>query len=141
MKVYEGDLVEGGVSTPDGWWKRYSYLKIGTTQLNNIRITPRLDRVLHGQIDRGSVKLWVARWMFCDIIIGITQADGQTFRQSLALFNMQLYFSAAIVIICLFAVLTGHPVAFIPALIFITIGLIPFNFIRKVKQIKSEHSI
>ncbi|HGO6128948.1 hypothetical protein [Burkholderia gladioli] len=141
MRVYEGELVEGGVGTPDGWWKRYSYLKIGTTQLNNIRITPRLDRVLHGQIDRGSVKLWVVRWMFCDIIIGITQADGQTFRQSLTLFNMQFFCSAAIVIICLLYAPSCRFVTLIPALIFIAIGLIPFSFIRKVKQIKAEHSI
>ncbi|MDI9694462.1 hypothetical protein QM312_00915 [Burkholderia cenocepacia] len=140
MKVYEGELLEGGVSSPDGWWKRYSYLKIGTTQLNRVRITPRLDRVLHEQIDRGSVKLWVTRWMLCDIIVGITQADGQIFRQNLALFYMQFYFSAAIVIIFLFVALTGSPVCLIPALFFFAIGWIPFSFIRKVRTIKAEHS-
>ncbi|WP_154394105.1 MULTISPECIES: hypothetical protein [Burkholderia] len=140
MNVYEGELLEGGVSSPDGWWKRYSFLKIGPSQLNRIRITPRLDRVLHDQIDRGSVKLWVTRWMFCDIIIGITRADGQTFRQSLTLFYMQFYFSAAIVIISLLAALSGHPAAFVPALLFIAVGLIPFSFIRKVRKIKADHT-
>ncbi|MCM2538681.1 hypothetical protein [Burkholderia glumae] len=138
MQVYEGELLEGGVSSADGRWKKYSYLKIGNQQLNNVRIDLKLDRVLHGQIDRGVVKLWVIRWMFCDIIAGITQADGQTFRLSVGSMSAGMFVAAFIGLCSLLGAIDNSFYLILAALSFL-VCLIPFSLIRKVKSVKSDH--
>ncbi|WP_414443005.1 hypothetical protein [Burkholderia sp. 22PA0106] len=140
MKVYEGELLEGGVSDTDGRWKKYTYLKIGSQQINNIRIDPKFDRILHNQINRGAVKLWVDRWFSKDIIIGITQADGQTFRQGVGQFYFQLTIPAVIGVVCLLVGLaSGSILAILPALLMLGVCTVPLSFINKVKAVKADH--
>ncbi len=141
MQVYEGSLIEGGVSSADGRWKKYTYLKIGNQQINNVRIDMKFDRVLHGQIDRGTVKLWIERWFSRNIIIGITQSDGQTFRQGLGVFYSLLFFSLALgTIFLLVSFAKGGSLALVPAALLFLTGLIPWSFIKKVRSIKSDHT-
>ncbi|GBH24408.1 MULTISPECIES: hypothetical protein [Burkholderia] len=139
MKVYEGELLEGGVSSADGRWKKYSYLKIGSQQLNNVRIDLKLDRVLHGQIDRGVVKLWVIRWMFCDIIAGITQSDGQTFRQSVGSMSAVMFVAAFIGLCSLLGAIDNSFYLIISAFSLL-VFLIPLSLIRKVKSVNANHA-
>ncbi|QJP72090.1 hypothetical protein [Burkholderia glumae] len=138
MQVYEGELLEGGVSSADGRWKKYSYLKIGNQQLNNVRIDLKLDRVLHGQIDRGVVKIWVIRWMFCDIIAGITQADGQTFCQSVGSMSAGMFVAAFIGLLSLLGALDNSFYFILAALSFL-VCLIPLSLIRKIKGVNADH--
>ncbi|KVE65157.1 MULTISPECIES: hypothetical protein [Burkholderia cepacia complex] len=140
MKVYEGELVEGGAGKPDAAWKRYSYLKIGTEQLNNICINIDLDKILQSQIDKGIVKLWVTRYMFRNIIIGITQANGQTHRQNINKTYGQLaclwgFFLA----MSMFAPFTGKEMFFF-GIIFLLGSLPSLNYILKVRTVKADHS-
>ncbi|WP_186208025.1 hypothetical protein [Burkholderia gladioli] len=141
MEIYEGDLLEGGVSDMDGRWKKYTFLKIGNHQLNNVRIDPKFDRILHNQIDRGVVKLWVVSWFSKNVIIGITQADGQTFRQGLGQFYLQL--AIAVVsgaIVLLVGLASGTALADVAGLLLMFgASLIPMNFINKVKSVKADH--
>lgn len=140
MQIYEGELLEGGVSDIDGRWKKYTFLKIGSHQLNNIRIDPKFDRVLHSQINRGSVKLWVSRWFSKDIIIGITQPDGQTYRQGVSQFYLQLAIPSVIGVACLLVgFASGSMLAFLPALFMFGVCVVPLSFISKVKAVKADH--
>ncbi|WP_186027514.1 hypothetical protein [Burkholderia gladioli] len=141
MEVYEGDLLEGGVSDMDGRWKKYTFLRIGNHQLNNVRIDPKFDRILHNQIDRGVVKLWVASWFSKNVIIGITQPDGQTFRQGLGQFYLQL--AIAVVsgaIVLLVGLASGSLLADAAGLLLMFgASVITMNFINKVKSVKADH--
>ncbi|MCI3203722.1 hypothetical protein DBA20_01940 [Pandoraea capi] len=140
MQVYEGELLEGGVSSADGRWKKYTYLKIGNQQVNNVRIDMNFDRVLHGQINRGSIKLTVDRWFSKDIIIGITQADGQTFRPGLGQFYLQLAIPGVIGIVALLVTLaSGSALGLIPAALMFLACSVPWKFISKVKAVKADH--
>ncbi|THJ54916.1 hypothetical protein E9536_08495 [Burkholderia sp. LS-044] len=140
MKVYEGELIEGGVGSPDAMWKRYSYLKIGTEQLNNIRVSLSLDSVLQSQIDKGSVKLWVVRYMFRNIIVGITQANGQTFRQNLnKIYGQLLCLWGFFIVMWMFAPFNAKEMLFF-GFIFLLGSLPSLNYIIKVHQIKAKHT-
>ncbi len=140
MNVYEGELIEGGAGTPDAAWKRYSFLKIGTEQLNNICINLDLDKVLQSQIDRGVVKLWVVRYMFRNIIVGITQADGQTYRQNLnKIYGQQVCLWGFFILMCMFAPFTGKEMFFF-GIIFLLGSLPSLSYISKVRKIKADHS-
>ena len=84
MKEYTGDYLEIGPSKPSGKWRQYTYIKIGTETIKSAYIDERLSIVLRDQVKRGGhAKLWIIQWAFRPLIIGITQNDGQTFRQSL----------------------------------------------------------
>ncbi|MEK6318833.1 MAG: hypothetical protein V4807_30840 [Burkholderia gladioli] len=141
MKVYEGELLEGGVSDTDGRWKKYTFLRIGNHQLNNIRIDPKFDRILHNQINRGVVKLWVVRWFSKDVIIGITQPDGQTFRQGLGQFYLQLAIPAVSgAVVLLIGLASGSALADAAGvLLMVGASMVPMNFINKVKAVKADH--
>ncbi|MGK8201969.1 hypothetical protein [Burkholderia cepacia] len=140
MKVYEGELVEGGAGTPDAAWKRYSYIKIGTEQLNNICINLDLDKILQSQIDKGVVKLWVARYMFRNIIIGITQANGQTYRQNLnKIYGQQICLWGFFIVMCMFAPFGKGAYLFF-GIVFLLFSLPSINYISKVRKIKAEHT-
>lgn len=140
MKVYEGELVEGGAGTPDAAWKRYSYIKIGTEQLNNICINLDLDKILQSQIDKGVVKLWVARYMFRNIIIGITQANGQTYRQNLnKIYGQQICLWGFFIVMCMFAPFGKGAYLFF-GIVFLLFSLPSISYISKVRKIKAEHT-
>lgn len=84
MQEYTGQQLEIGPSKPSGKWRHYSYIKIGSDTISNVYINGQLDVILRSQLKReGNVKLWIIKWSFRPLIIGITQSDGQTFRQSL----------------------------------------------------------
>ncbi|HDR8983777.1 TPA: hypothetical protein QDA89_002695 [Burkholderia vietnamiensis] len=140
MRIYEGELIEGGAGTPDAAWKRYSFLKIGTEQLNNICINLDLDKVLQSQIDKGVVKLWVVRYMFRNIIVGITQADGQIYRQNLnKIYGQQICLWGFFIVLCMFAPFGKGAFLFF-GIIFLLFSLPSFSYISKVRKIKTDHT-
>ncbi|MEB2600066.1 hypothetical protein SB384_10445 [Burkholderia cenocepacia] len=140
MRVYEGELVEGGAGTPDAAWKRYSYLKIGTEQLKDICISLDLDKVLQSQIDKGVVKLWVMRYMFRNIIVGITQADGQTYRQNLnKIYGQLICLWGFFIAMCMFAPFGKGAYLFF-GIFFLVVSLPSLSYIIKVRKIKTEYT-
>ena len=85
MQEYTGQQLELGPSKPSGKWRHYTYIKVNGDTISNAYINERFDVILRDQVKRsGNVTLWIIRWSFRPLIIGITQSDGQTFRQSLA---------------------------------------------------------
>ncbi|WP_176314241.1 hypothetical protein [Burkholderia vietnamiensis] len=140
MRIYEGELIEGGAGTPDAAWKRYSFLKIGTEQLNNICINLDLDKVLQSQIDKGVVKLWVVRYMFRNIIVGITQVDGQTYRQSLnKIYGQLMCLWGFFIVMCMFAPFGKGAFLFF-GIFFFLFSLPSLSYISKIRKIKTAHS-
>lgn len=139
MQEYIGNDLELGPSKPNGQWRIYTYVKIGGTILKKVGIKQNLDVVLRDQCKReGACKLWVISWLFRPLIIGITQDDGQTFRQSLTL----VYgYSGACVLFMLLALSgIGNPLGKIFLPIFAVLALPSFLLIRKVRKISADHS-
>lgn len=138
MNEYSGDNMELGPSQPSGQWHKYTYIKIGADILKNVYIHEKLNRVLRDQTRRaGACKLWMTNWFFRPLIIGITQDDGQTFRQNLHSPYFAIGSCVLLIVFCLFAYGIG-------SLVFtLTFSIVPFwilfNFIRKVKKVKADH--
>lgn len=139
MQEYVGNELELGPSKPNGTWRIYTYIKIEGTTLKKVAIKENLDIVLRGQFKReGPCKLWVISWLFRPLIVAITQDDGQTFRQSLAL----LYgYSGACLLFILFSLLhIDTALGKFSFLLFAVCGLPSFLLIRKIRKVSADHS-
>ncbi len=136
MKEYSGEYLELGPSQQSGQWWHYSYVKIDTEIIKNVYIKEKFNVILRDQTKRdGHVKLWIINWFFKPLIIGITQADGQTFRQGL----FTLYASLAAITIGTVAALSLG----IYGYYFLPLGVlgfvINFRLIQKVKKVPADH--
>ncbi len=139
MQEYIGNELELGPSKPSGTWRIYTYIKVGGKILKKVAIKESLDVVLRDQFKReGACKLWIISWLFRPLIIGITQNDGQTFRQSLTF----LYgYSGACLLFMLFSLLhidTAPGKFFL--LLFTVCGLPSFLLIHKIRKVSADHS-
>lgn len=139
MQEYTGSDMELGPSKPSGTWRIYTYIKIEGKILKKVAIKENLDVVLRDQFKReGACKLWIISWLFRPLIVGITQDDGQTFRQSLAF----LYgYSGACLLFMLFSLLhidTALGKFFF--LLFAVCGLPSFLLIRRIRKVSADHS-
>ena len=136
MKAYSGDQLEMGPSKPSGKWRHYSYIKVGADTIKNVYINDRFNVILRDQVRReGQATLWIIQWAFRPLIIGITQSDGQTFRQSLATQYGFAGLCLAITAGCLSAWEGGKfllPLALLGA--WLSIGLI-----RRIRKIPADH--
>ncbi|MDN7816060.1 MULTISPECIES: hypothetical protein [Burkholderia cepacia complex] len=139
MQEYVGNELELGPSKPNGTWRIYTYIKIEGKILKKVAIKSNLDVVLRDQFKReGPCKLWVIIWLFRPLIVAITQDDGQTFRQSLAL----LYgYSGACLLFILFSLL-HIDTAFGKFFFFLSfVCVLPsFLLIRKIRKVSADHS-
>ncbi|WP_261527807.1 hypothetical protein [Burkholderia multivorans] len=139
MQAYTGNDLELGPSKPNGTWRIYTYIKIEGKVLKKVAIKHNLDIILRGQFQReGPCKLWVISWLFRPLIVAITQDDGQTFRQSLAL----LYsYSGACLLFMVFSLLHVDTTLgkFFFLLSFACV-LPSFLLIRKIRKVSADHS-
>ncbi|WP_439890187.1 hypothetical protein ACS7SF_13100 [Ralstonia sp. 25C] len=139
MQEYIGNDLELGPSKPSGLWRTYTYIKVGGKILKKVSVKETLDVVLRDQCKReGACKLWIISWFFRPLIVGITQDDGQTFRQSLG----QGYFWAGTATLCMFFSLLLIDTALGKFLfVFFFLCALPcFLLIRKVRKVEADHS-
>ncbi|MBP4049712.1 hypothetical protein J9978_09385 [Chromobacterium violaceum] len=138
MEEYTGEYLELGPNRPSGQWQHYTYIKIGSQIIKNIYVLGSLDVVLRDQIQRqGIVKLWVIKWAFKPLIIGVTQEDGQTFRQGLAKAYMLLAFSLVVAAMTL----TVGSFGFVLAPLALLGAFFSCIFIAKIKKLPADHSV
>ncbi len=141
MKQYKGEWLDLGPSRQDGAAMRYNYVKVNDDVINNLRVMPHLDNILRDQVSRnfsGNFTLWVSTILFKKTLVGVTQADGQVFRQGLgapyALLAIGIFF-------LLFAFGTSDTAFRMPLLIIaILIGLFSGSIIREVWKVKGGRS-
>lgn len=139
MKQYKGEWLDLGPSRQDGAAMRYNYVKVNDEVINNLRVMPHLDGILRDQIRRnGNITLWVSTIFFKKTLVGVTQADGQVFRQGLgapyALVVMSILFF-------IFAFGTSDTAFKMPLVIIgCLIGLFAAPIIRDVWKVKGGRS-
>ncbi|WP_155630845.1 hypothetical protein [Burkholderia cepacia] len=139
MQAYTGNELELGPSKPNGTWRIYTYIKIEGKILKKVAIKENLDVVLRDQFKReGPCKLWVIIWLFRPLIIGITQDDGQTFRQNLAF--LYGYSGACLLFILLSLLHIDTALGKFSFLLFAVCGLPSFLLIRKIRKVSADHS-
>ncbi len=83
MREYSGMLHELGPSTDAGIYRHYSYIKIGDQLLKNVSTDSKFDTVLRSEYGKYP-KLWMLKRFGRYQIIGISQENGQTFRQGVS---------------------------------------------------------
>lgn len=139
MQEYVGNELELGPSKPNGTWRIYTYIKIEGKILKKVAIKNNLDVVLRDQFKReGPCKLWVISWLFRPLIVAITQDDGQTFRQSLAL--LYGYLGACLLFILFSLLHIDNALSKFSFLLFVVCGLPAFLLIRKIRKVSADHS-
>lgn len=138
MKEHSGDNLELGPSKPSGQWHEYTYIKIGSEILKKVYIQERLNNVLRDQTRRdGGCKLWVTKWFFRPLIIGITQDDGQTFRQNVN----SAYFTIASAIALILFCAGYYGASSLPYTLAIAVlpVFVSYKLIERVRQVKADH--
>lgn len=139
MQSYTGNDLELGPSKPNGTWRIYTYIKIEGKVLKKVAIKHNLDIILRGQFQReGPCKLWVISWLFRPLIVAITQDDGQTFRQSLAL--LYSYSGACLLFMVLSLLHVDTAVGKFFFLLSFVCVLPSFLLIRKIRKVSADHS-
>lgn len=137
MKEYAGEFLELGPSKPSGKWRHYTYVKVDNDTIKNVYIDNSFDIILRDQLKRGgNTKLWIINWAFRPLIIGITQSDGQTFRQSLVKQYAFTGFCLAISATALMGWDIGKfllPLTLLGATIYICL-------IQKIRKIPADHT-
>lgn len=139
MQEHIGEELELGPSKPSGEWRAYSYIKINGQIIKKVYIQNNLDVVLRDQCKReGACKLWIINWFFKPLVVGITQDDGQTFRQSL----QRAYFWAGAALLCmLFSLLSIDTALGKFLLVFFLVCALPCCLlIQKVRKVSADHS-
>ena len=87
MIEHSGKITTLSVSKAGRKMRTYKYIKVGERTLYNVMIYHALDAVLVSEIksdDPGDARIWIMKnWLGPDLIVGIKQRDGETFRSAI----------------------------------------------------------
>lgn len=141
MKQYKGEWLDLGPSRQDGAAMRYNYVKVNDDVINNLRVMPHLDNILRDQAREnfsGNFTLWVSTILFKKTLVGVTQKDGQVFRQGLG----APYALLVLAVFCfLFAFGMTDKAFKMPLVIMgLLIGVFGISIIREVWRVKGGRS-